>query len=76
MIQNIIKSKGGLHNRLTNKIHLLPFNLYETEQLLKSNKVKLSRYDILQIYMAMGGVPHYLEKILPGESVAQALDRL
>ena len=26
--------------------------------------------------MAMGGVPHYLEKILPGESVAQALDRL
>jgi AAA+ ATPase superfamily predicted ATPase len=76
MIQNIIKNKGGLHNRLTNKIHLLPFNLYETEQLLKSNKVKLSRYDILQIYMAMGGVPHYLGKILPGESVAQTLDRL
>jgi uncharacterized protein len=76
MIKNIIKSKGGLHNRLTNKIQLLPFNLYETEQLLQNNKVKLSRYDILQIYMAMGGVPHYLEKILPGESVAQTLDRL
>lgn len=76
MIKNIIKSKGGLHNRLTNKIQLLPFNLNETEQLLKSNKVKLSRYDILQIYMAMGGIPHYLEKILPGESVALALDRL
>jgi len=26
--------------------------------------------------MAMGGVPYYLEKILPGESVAQAIDRL
>ena len=26
--------------------------------------------------MALGGVPHYLEKVLPGESVAQALDRL
>jgi len=76
MIKNIIKSKGGLHNRLTNKIQLLPFNLHETEQLLKSNNVKLSRYDILQIYMALGGVPHYLEKILPGESVAKALDRL
>lgn len=76
MIKNIIKSKGGLHNRLTNKIQLLPFNLHETELLLRSNKVKFSRYDILQIYMAMGGVPHYLEKILPGESVAQVIDRL
>ncbi len=76
MIQNIIKSTGGLHNRITNKIQLLPFNLLETKQLLSYNKVKLSQYDILQIYMAIGGVPHYLEKITAGESVAQAIDRL
>ena len=76
MIKNIIKNKGGLHNRLTQKIQLDPFNLYEAEQLLKYNKVRLTRYDILQIYMTLGGVPHYLEKILPGESVAQAIDRL
>lgn len=76
MIKNIIKSKGGLHNRLTNKIQLLPFDLCETEQLLKHNKVKLSRYDIIQIYMAMGGIPHYLEKIKVGDSVAQTLDKL
>lgn len=76
MVKNIIKSKGGLHNRLTAKIQLTPFNLYETEQLLKYNKVKLSRYDIVRIYMAMGGVPHYLEKILANESVAMALDRI
>ena len=76
MINNIIRSKGGLHNRLTNKIQLLPFNLHETEQLLKTNRVKLTRYDILQIYMAMGGIPQYLENILPGESAAQAIDRM
>jgi len=76
MVKNIIKSKGGLHNRITNKIQLLPFNLFETELLLKKNKVKLTQYDILQVYMAMGGVPYYLEKILPGESVVQAIDRL
>jgi hypothetical protein len=76
MIQNILKSKGGLHNRLTEKIQLRPFNLQETEQLMKNNGVKLSRYDLLQLYMAMGGVPHYLEKVVPGESVAQTLDRL
>jgi len=76
MIKKIIKSKGGLHNRLTHKIQLAPFNLNETEQLLKYNKVKLTRYDIIQLYMAIGGIPHYLDKILSGESVAQALDRL
>src|SRR5690606_9440156 len=67
--------KGGLHNRITQKMQLQPFNLNETEQLLKHNKVKLTRYDILQIYMTMGGVPINLEKNLPGEPVAQAIDR-
>jgi uncharacterized protein len=76
MIKSIIKNKGGLHNRLTQSISLTPFNLYETELFLRYNKIKLGHYDILQLYMAMGGVPYYLEKIKPGESVAQALDRL
>ncbi len=76
MIQNIIQSKGGLHNRITQQIHLEPFNLFETELMLKHNRVKLSRYDIMLMYMAIGGIPHYLEKILPGESVAQIIDRL
>ena len=76
MIQNIVRSKGGLHNRITEKIRLLPFNLAETENFLVHNKVKLSRYDIAMLYMAIGGIPHYLEKIRPGESTSQAIDRL
>jgi AAA+ ATPase superfamily predicted ATPase len=76
MINKIIRNKGGLHNRLTEKIRVEPFNLYETALLLKKNKVVLTRYDILQLYMAMGGIPHYIEKIQAGESVVQAIDRL
>ncbi len=76
MIKNIIRSKGGLHNRITNKINLKPFNLYETELLLKKNKVNLSRYDILQLYMCFGGIPHYLERINPGESVVSIINKL
>ena len=77
MIQKIIKNKGGLHNRITQKIRLLPFNLSETELFIKkSKKIPFSRYDILQLYMALGGIPYYLEKLKKGESVAQALDRL
>jgi len=76
MINKIINSKRGLHNRLTQKINLSPFKLNEVEKLLKYKNVKLTRYDIVQLYMTTGGIPHYLEKIKPGESVAQIINRL
>lgn len=76
MIQKVINDRGGLHNRVTQRIRLAPFSLGETEQLLQRNKVRYTRYDILQLYMALGGVPHYLQLVERGESVAQAIDRL
>ena len=76
MIQHIVNNKGGLHNRITRKIRLLPFTLQETEAYLKEQNVKLDRYQILQLYMVMGGIPHYLKEIRKGESSAQAIDRL
>jgi len=76
MVQKIIKNKGGLHNRISRKIRLLPFNLLETEQFLLSKGIKYTRYDVIQLYMALGGVPHYLEKLSKGLSVAQNIDKL
>lgn len=76
MIDKIVNNKRGLHNRVTQTIRLLPFTLSETEAYLKSNGSGLDRYQILQLYMAMGGIPHYLQHITPGESAAQIIDRL
>lgn len=76
MIDHIIHNKGGLHNRVTRKIRLLPFNLQETEAFLKERKINLDRYQVLQLYMVMGGIPHYLKEIKTGESSAQAIDRI
>jgi AAA+ ATPase superfamily predicted ATPase len=76
MIEQVINNKGGLHNRVTRKIRLLPFNLKETETFLKEKKIRLDRYQILQLYMAMGGIPHYLKEIKAGESATQAIDRI
>lgn len=76
MVQKIINNKGGLHNRISRKIRLLPFNLFETEQFLIKNGLKYTRYDVIQIYMAIGGVPHYLEKLNKGISVSQNIDKL
>lgn len=74
MIQKIVNDTGGLHNRITRRIHLKPFTLAETEQYLKSKQVNLNRYQLLQLYMAMGGIPHYLKEIEPGKSAAQQIE--
>lgn len=76
MIQNIVLNRGSLHARLTYKLQLKPFTLYETKQLLESKNIKWSNYNILHLYIALGGVPHYLNKIRKGESVVQNIQRL
>jgi uncharacterized protein len=76
MINNIVKNKGGLHNRLTQKIRLLPFKLKDTELLLKKNGVQFTKYQIAQLYMIMGGVPYYLMAVKKGMSIDQIINDL
>ncbi len=76
MIKNLIRDKGGLHNRVTERILVEPFTLRETEQFLKAKGADFDRYQLLELYMAMGGIPFYLENIQPNRSVAQNIDRL
>ena len=76
MLQNIVRAKGGLHNRLTRQIRLLPFTLRESEVLLKSRGVDLTPLQIVELYMAMGGIPHYLKQTEPGLSAAQIIDKV
>lgn len=76
MIKNVVNNRGGLHNRITRKIRLLPFTLRETEKYLQSLNASLDRYQILQLYMVMGGIPHYLKEVRKGESATQVIDRI
>lgn len=76
MIQKVVNNKGGLHNRITKRIRLIPFTLRETAAYLNSRSILLDQYQILQIYMAFGGIPQYLKEIKKGESAAQAIDRV
>ncbi len=76
MISNVVRNRGGLHNRITRRIRLLPFNLYETELFLKSRNIHLERYDIVQLYMVMGGIPHYLKEVRRGQSATQVIDEV
>jgi uncharacterized protein len=76
IIEKVVNDKGGLHNRLTHKIQLMPFTLGETKTFFELNQVKLILKDIAQIYMCIGGVPFYLKEIQAGYSVSQILDKL
>jgi len=76
MINNVVNNKGGLHNRITRHINLRPFTLAETEAYLLSKNINYPRYEILQIYMAMGGIPYYLKEIQKGESAIQNIDKI
>jgi AAA+ ATPase superfamily predicted ATPase len=76
MIENIINDRGGLHNRVSRTIRLLPFTLKETEEYLISRGIRLDQYQILQLYMAMGGIPHYLKQVDKGQSADQVIDKL
>ena len=76
MVNKIVNSKGGLHNRLTGVIHLRPFTLAECEEYLKSKKIVWNRHQIIQCYMILGGVPHYWSLLKKGKSLPQNIDEL
>ena len=76
IINNLIKNRGGLHNRVTHKLPLKPFTLKECRQYFAAKGFRLSEKQIAECYMVLGGVPFYLSKMSKGESVAQNIDRL
>ncbi len=76
MMRRIVEARGGLHNRITRRIRLLPFTLGETAEFLKSRGIELTPYQVIELYMAIGGVPHYLKLVEPGLSAFQIIDRL
>lgn len=76
VIKNLFKSKGGLHNRVTGRIHLEPFSLGECEKLFEYNQIHLSRSEIIESYMVFGGIPFYMELFDSRLGLAQNIDRL
>ena len=76
MVKKIEENEGGLHARVTCRLHLKQFSLGETEEYLRSRGCRWDRYQMMQCYMVMGGVPYYLSLLDVKQSVAQNIDRL
>lgn len=76
MIKKIINNKGGLHGRATQIIHLKPFTLGQTKDFLACQHVQLSNKDLVDLYLAIGGVAKYLTYVERGFSSAQIINKL
>ncbi len=74
--KKIINDPGGLHNRVTEKIHLHPFTLSETNAFLISKGLRMTPQELTKIYMTLGGIPFYLDGLKKGETFASAIERL
>ncbi|MGM9694634.1 MAG: ATP-binding protein [Alloprevotella sp.] len=76
MMDKLVENPGGLHARITNNIYVRPFTLKETETYLHSRGMNWDRYQILQLYMTMGGIPFYLSLLDPGKSLVHNINHL
>jgi len=76
IVDKVLRSRGGLHNRVTCQIPLKPFTLRECEEYAAYKRLGFSRKDVVEAYMALGGVAYYWNLLQEGLSVAQNFDLL
>ena len=76
IVKNVFRNRGGLHNRVTDTIELLPFTLRECEEYAASKKLSMSRKEIAETYMVLGGVPYYWSFFVKELDPVQNIDSL
>ena len=76
IVQKVLRNRGGLHNRVTRQLPMRPFTLAECEQYADYKRLGFDRLQILDCYMAFGGVAYYWSLLEEGMSAAQNFDSL
>ena len=76
ILDHVINNHGGLYGRVTYEMKLYPFTLKECELFLDSRNICMSRYDMTQTYMMVGGIPYYLKYFKKELSLPQNIDNI
>ena len=76
MINKLLNNKGGLHNRVTKRYKIVPFTLNECEQFLKAKNAVFERYQIIELYMVLGGIPFYWDEVETFLSPTQNIENI
>ena len=76
ILDKLVNNKGGLYGRVTLPIFVEPFTLKECKEFFQEGGHAMDDYDIVEAYMAFGGIPYYLDQFRKGFSVPQNFDAL
>lgn len=76
ILDKLLNNKGGLYGRITLPIFVEPFTLGECREFFRKGGYAMDEYDIVQAYMAFGGIPYYLDMFRRGLSVPQNFDAI
>ncbi len=76
IIDNILHNTGGLHNRITLRLRIEPFNLSETKAYLSYKNIHYNAEQILMLYLCLGGIPFYLNALEKTFSAVQNINLL
>lgn len=76
ILDKLVNNKGGLYGRVTLPLHISPFTLHECREFFKADGIRIDDFDICQAYIALGGIPYYLDQFRRGLSFAQNIDAI
>ena len=76
IIKKLIDNYGGLHNRVTETIFLEPFLLCDCEAFYRSRGIAMTRLQIAEAYMILGGIPFYMDAMDKMFGLNQNIDLL
>lgn len=75
-IEENILSSTGFMGRISLDIILEELPLYECNEFWNAEQGRVSAFDKLKVLSVMGGVPRYLEEILPNQSAETNIEKL
>ena len=76
MVKRVVRARGGLHHRLTGKIPLRSFSISEVTEYTRAQRLHYSAYDLIKLYLVLGGIPYYLKQLDRGLSLDQNIDAM
>lgn len=76
MLENLILSKAGLHNRLTKTLYVESFNVIKTADFFKAKGFRISNKQVMELSMIMGGIPFYLDQLDRSDSVIKNIEKM
>lgn len=76
IFKRFLADKGGLFRRQSDVLNIKQFNLRECEEFAASRHLAMTRKNIMEAYMILGGIPYYWDEFLPMDTVASGVNRM